>query len=199
AAGLRPNWLVLMVIALATIAGLAPAAARSSDTPAVAHEQIRPLLVKHCQGCHGTDQPEGDFSLEMLAADLASPSAREPWQAILHQLDAGAMPPVDQPRPPEQELAKLRQLIAGMLRDVELADRSIHGRVVLRRLNRMEYENTIRDLLRVQVKLKAQLPSDGSADGFDNAAAALHTSSFLLERYLDAADVALDRAIANRP
>ncbi|MCC2671911.1 MAG: hypothetical protein K0Q72_4382, partial [Armatimonadetes bacterium] len=73
------------------------------------------------------------------------------------------------------------------------------GRVVLRRLNRVEYENTVRDLLGVQVELQDLLPPDSAADGFDNVGAALHTSSFLLERYLEAADKALNLAITNGP
>ena len=72
------------------------------------------------------------------------------------------------------------------------------GRVVLRRLNRTEYQNSVRDLLGVQADLTQQLPQDGAANGFDNAGAALHTSSFLMERYLEAADTALNLAIVNR-
>ena len=73
------------------------------------------------------------------------------------------------------------------------------GRVALRRLNRVEYENTVRDLLGVQIDLKELLPPDPTASGFDNNAEALHTSSFLLERYLEAADTALAVAVANGP
>ena len=69
----------------------------------------------------------------------------------------------------------------------------------MRRLNRNEYENTVRDLLGVHVDLKDQLPADGMADGFDNVGSALHISSFLMEKYLEAADKALNRAIVNRP
>lgn len=68
-----------------------------------------------------------------------------------------------------------------------------------RRLNRAEYENTIRDLLGVSIELKEMLPPDTSAYGFDNVGEALHTSSFLMERYLEAADRALNVAIANGP
>src|SRR5262245_40300525 len=74
---------------------------------------------------------------------------------------------------------------------------SAAGRAVLRRLNRVEYENTVRDLFGLQVELKEQLPLDGSADGFDNVGEALHVSSFLMERYLEAAELALKVAIAN--
>ena len=74
-----------------------------------------------------------------------------------------------------------------------------HGRVVLRRLNRTEYENTVRDLLGIEVELKDLLPLDSSAEGFDNVGDALHISSFLMEKYLEAADKALNVAIANLP
>ena len=73
------------------------------------------------------------------------------------------------------------------------------GRVVLRRLNRTEYQNTVRDLLGIDVDLKELLPLDNSAGGFDNVGEALHISSFLMDRYLDAADKALNVAIANLP
>src|SRR5262249_16972552 len=79
------------------------------------------------------------------------------------------------------------------------ATRRAAGRVVLRRLNRAEYENTVRDLLGVEIDLKELLPLDTSAHGFDNVGAALHVSSFLMERYLAAADAALNVAIANDP
>ena len=73
------------------------------------------------------------------------------------------------------------------------------GRVVLRRLNRTEYQNTVRDLLGIDVDLKELLPLDSSAGGFDNVGEALHISSFQMERYLEAADKALNVAIANLP
>ncbi len=73
------------------------------------------------------------------------------------------------------------------------------GRTVLRRLNRTEYQNTIRDLLGINADLTELLPMDSSAGGFDNVGEALHTSSFLMDRYLDAADTALSVAIANLP
>ena len=70
---------------------------------------------------------------------------------------------------------------------------------MLRRLNRTEYQNTIRDLLGVEIDLINLLPLDSSGNGFDNVGDALHTSSFLMEKYLDAADAALNEAIVNKP
>jgi len=79
------------------------------------------------------------------------------------------------------------------------AEPTAGGRVPLRRLNRAEYENTVRDLLGVDIDLKEMLPPDTSGNGFDNNADALHTSSFLMDRYLEAADAALAVAVANLP
>jgi hypothetical protein len=117
---------------------------------------------------------------------------------VLKRVEAGEMPPKDKPRPPKQDVAALSAWISGKLLAAEAQQRAAQGRVVLRRLNRVEYENTVSDLLGVVVNLKEQLPQDGSADGFDNAGAALHTSAFLMEKYLQAADTALNLAIVNR-
>ena len=109
------------------------------------------------------------------------------------------MPPKGRSRPGEEEIRAFLDWLSPHIRKAEEKARSAQGRVVLRRLNRVEYENTVRDLLGISIKLKEQLPEDGSADGFDNAGAANHTSSFLMEKYLEAAEKALNKAIADRP
>jgi hypothetical protein len=158
-------------------------------------EQIRPFLVRHCRDCHGPEKPKGDFNLDRLTPVFSSEPNRERWQQILKRVKAGEMPPKSKPRPPEKDVQVLADWIGGRA----AGHRSTEGRVVLRRLNRVEYENTIRDLLGVPVDLKEALPLDTPANGFDNAAEALHVSSFLMERYLEAAEIALNVAIANRP
>lgn len=109
------------------------------------------------------------------------------------------MPPPSKPRPAADELRDVSSLIATRLAAAMGEQRARQGRVVLRRLNRGEYENTVRDLLLVNSSLQDMLPIDTASHGFDNVGDALHTSSFLLERYLEAADIALNQAIANRP
>src|SRR5262245_58214871 len=158
-------------------------------------DQVRPFLVRHCLGCHGGEKPKGDFRLDRLAPDFADRPTRERWLAVLKRVEAGEMPPKAKPRPPEKEVLALSNWIRGRSAGAD----NVPGRVVLRRLNRVEYENTVRDLLGVDVDLKDLLPADSSADGFDNVGEALHLSSFLMERYLEAADVALNVAIANGP
>ena len=188
----------LILIAL-TIAGMVHA----GDEPMVdardfdAH--IRPLLVSHCATCHSGEKPKGKLRLDRLSSDLADTATREHWAEVVDRLKSGEMPPEGKPRPTEKDLQAFLDSLAPRVAAAETAARAAQGRVVLRRLNRVEYENTMRDLLGINVKLKDQLPEDGSADGFDNAGAANHTSSFLMEKYLEAADKALDMAIANRP
>lgn len=105
------------------------------------------------------------------------------------------MPPKNKPRPSVDEQRLLASWVDGESARADLARRAKEGRVVVRRLNRIEYQNTVRDLLGIQANLIDQLPEEGTANGFDNAGAALHTSSFVMERYLKAAETALDLAI----
>jgi len=160
-------------------------------------EQVRPFLAKHCLECHGTEKPKGDLRLDLLAPDFAVKAGRDRWLSVLEQLAAGAMPPKKKERPPEGEVKAVADWIRARADGAETARRAAEGRVVLRRLNRVEYEHTIRDLLGIEVDLQELLPMDSSAAGFDNVAEALHTSSFLMEKYLEAADKALGVAIAN--
>ncbi len=162
-------------------------------------EQVRPLLARHCVACHRGDKPKGKLRLDNLMPDFGDAATREHWSAVVKRLQAGEMPPKEQPRPTAKEVQTLTDWLAPRVTAAEVAARAAQGRVVLRRLNRVEYENTVNDLLGIKVNLKEQLPQDGSADGFDNAGAAHHTSSFLMEKYLEAADSALNMAIANRP
>src|SRR4051794_26551883 len=137
-------------------------------------DQVRPFLVKHCQECHNEKKPKGDFRVDTLTADFDKLVSRDHWQTVLKKVKAGEMPPEGKPRPSADERRLLILWVDGESQRAELARRAREGRVVLRRLNRIEYQNTIRDLLGIQVNLIDQLPEDGSANGFDNAAAALH-------------------------
>ncbi len=171
---------------------LSAAAAKHYD------EAVRPFLARHCVDCHGPVKPKGGLRLDELAPDFDHQANRDQWLSVLKRVQAGEMPPKTKPRPPEKEVKALGDWVSAQV-PAARARRAAEGRVVLRRLNRNEYENTIRDLLGVEVDLKEQLPQDGAADGFDNVGAALHISSFLMEKYLEAADKALTLAIPNKP
>ncbi len=157
------------------------------------------FFENHCETCHSGDKPKGRFDITQLNTDFADTSNREHWQRVLEQLQSGDMPPENRPRPSEQDTNTAIAWIRRQVDAVELARRAKEGRVVLRRLNRAEYANTMRDLLGVEVDLSDLLPPDTSTNGFDNNAELLHTSSHLLRNYLDAADRVLDEAIASKP
>jgi len=188
----------LTLLGLVSVAAPPPNTGQAADAKQF-EDQFRPLLAHHCVDCHRGDTPKGNLRLDNLTMDFADAATRKRWSAVVERLQAEEMPPKEKPRPPEKEVRALIDWLAPRVAAADAAARAAQGRVVLRRLNRVEYENTVCDLLGIKVSLKEQLPQDGSADGFDNAGAALHTSSFLMEKYLEAADTALNMAIANRP
>ncbi len=162
------------------------------------NEQIRPFLVKHCVACHGPEKVKKNLRLDQLGDDFASRPNRDKWLHVLKRVKAGEMPTEERARPTEKEIQLLSDWITANVKAAD-AKRAAEGRVVLRRLNRIEYENSVRDLLGVPVHLKEEFPQDSAAEGFDNVGSALHVSSFLMEKYLEAADKALNLAISNRP
>src|SRR5436190_8862250 len=192
--------LTLLVVAVVAAPQATNAATNDQTTDAqIFEDQFRPLRARHCVDCHSGDKPKGNLRLDNLPPDFADAATRKHWSTVIERLQAGEMPPREKPRPPGKDVQALTDWLAPRVAAGDAAARAAQGRVVLRRLNRVEYENTVCDLLGIKVNLKEQLPQDGSADGFDNASAAHHTSSFLMEKYLDAADTALNMAIASRP
>ncbi|PAW80630.1 MAG: hypothetical protein B9S33_18080 [Pedosphaera sp. Tous-C6FEB] len=163
-------------------------AAAPLDVPSAA------FLKEHCLRCHGPEQAKGDLRLDQLSTDFAQPSTFERWREVVTRVQVGEMPPKKEPRPPAaQTQALVRQLSARL--EAASAQQRAEGRVVLRRLNRVEYENTVRDLFAVDVRVKEMLPEDAIAQGFDNVGAALNISPVLMERYLEAADAVITAAL----
>jgi hypothetical protein len=166
----------------------------AQETP---DEPLRTFFEGHCQKCHSGENPKGRFELASLSPDFAEKANYERWLGVLDHLEEGSMPPEDRPRPTSGELEAAMDWIRTRAAEAEKVRRAAEGRVVMRRLNRAEYANTVRDLLGVEVDLSDLLPPDTSTNGFDNNAENLRTSSYLLRSYLDAADRVLDEAIAN--
>ena len=115
-----------------------------------------------------------------------APKRPEVWERVVRKLGAGEMPPPGATRPTQAALETFR---GGLIADLDAAARlaPYAGRTVIRRLNRTEYANAVRDILAVEVPLAARLPPDGQAAGFDNIADALSMSPLLLEGYLKTA------------
>lgn len=182
---------------------LAPAVASAQDAKAEREHfdsKVRPILVAHCYSCHSKElaKPKGALLVDQLSPEMADGASRDAWQAVAKRVKAKEMPPKSKPALADKDAQTLLEWIDGAQKAAALR-RAAEGRVVLRRLNRAEYENTVRDLLGVYVELRDLLPIDSSANGFDNVADALHVSSFLMDKYLEAADKSLGIAIANLP
>ncbi len=162
-------------------------------------EPAKSFLTTHCQSCHAGTKPKGKFRIDSLLQDFDDKANRERWIAALEQVENGTMPPKEKPRPEAKEIQAFTKGIRDKMATAEAKRNAAQGRVAMRRLNRAEYLNTVRDLLGVDIDLKDLLPPDPTANGFDNAAEAQHVSSFLMEQYLEAADKVLDAAIVNGP
>lgn len=159
-----------------------------------------PFLAAHCAECHDAGTKSGGLDLTSLARQLEQPENFARWVKVYDRLEAGEMPPKDQPRPPAD---KLNAFLAELRQSLTAADRSrlaARGKTGLRRLTRAEYENTIRDLFEMPgIALAGELPADGSAHGFDKNCDASDISHVNVAKYLEAADHTLDYAIATRP
>jgi mono/diheme cytochrome c family protein len=190
-------WIAAIALSSSMLFGAETEAASGVEKPA--NDPARRLFTEHCQKCHSGPKHKGEFQIESLTEDYSDKKNRELWLAVLEQLKAGDMPPKEKARPPAHEVQTVIKWISERAGTAEIARRASEGRVVLRRLNRAEYANTVRDLLGVDVDLQDLLPPDTSTSGFDNSAEALHTSSYLLRSYLDAADRVLNEAIASKP
>ncbi len=193
---MRPVWTTLLLLELL----FASSSVRAVENPPVASDSgsinriVQPFLKEHCLRCHGSDESKGDLRLDQLDVDLSKPTTFDRWREIVARVQSGEMPPKKEPRPPATQVADFVKQLSARLDDAATKQRA-EGRVVLRRLNRVEYENTVRDLFDVNVSVKEMLPEDTISQGFDNVGAALNISPVLIERYLETADVVLNAAI----
>ena len=154
-------------------------------------DRFSAFLETNCTDCHGEWAQEGGLRLDTLSRDPADADARRTWIAAFDRLSAGEMPPPDDADLTDDDRAAALAVLAESIRTAEAAA----GRADLRRLNRVEYEYTLRDLLGLpHLEVADLLPPDAEAHGFDNVGEALRVSHVQLSRYLDAADAALHAA-----
>ena len=161
--------------------------------------EIRPILVKNCQRCHN---PEGDNRIEFLSAQEAGDlsSDRGLWRSVAMQLRNRTMPPAKAPQPSEEERFRVASWVDETLRETACDLGPYAGPVTVRRLNRAEYENTVRDLFGLYFEVAERFPVDGSGgEGFDNNGETLFMSPLLTERYLEVAQEILDQVIITPP
>jgi hypothetical protein len=159
---------------------------------------VQPLLGRHCLACHGGEEAEGKIDFSILSKESDRAEQAEILAKALVQVNLGAMPPEDEVQPSEREREELVAGLERLLEEISLRAPPDPGRVTMRRLNREEYNNTIRDLVGLDLRPADEFPLDDSRDGFDNNGDALSLPPLLLEKYLDAAERVLDKVIVRQ-
>ena len=160
------------------------------------------FLKNYCIQCHGPDKQKGDRRFDQLTGDFTQLAEAEAFQEILDQLNLGEMPPEGKPRPNPPDLKLLVAQLTESLARARAAATENSGKVVLRRLNREEYRNTIRDLFglkMVDFDPTTTFPPDDTIEGFDNVGEGLVTSDHLLRNYLYAARQVADKVVRPGP
>ena len=156
---------------------------------------VTSFLEQHCFECHDADVKKGGLDLTSLKFDLKDPQLFEKWVKVHDSVADGEMPPKKKPRPDAKLADTFLEALDSQLRDTSAAQTAAQGRTLVRRLNRIEYENTVRDLLHIDTPLAGLLPEDTPMHGFDTVAEGLRFSQLQIEKYLEAADAALDAAV----
>jgi mono/diheme cytochrome c family protein len=158
-------------------------------------KNVLPFLTKHCFACHGNGKKKGGISFDKYRDDESVLKDRATWDLVVEMIDKKKMPPKEKPQPSAPEAKQAAHSIQTVLASFDCTKSRNVGRVTLHRLNRAEYNNTIRDLVGVDFKPAADFPPDDVGYGFDNIGDVLTMSPILLERYLAAAEAILDQAI----
>jgi hypothetical protein len=153
------------------------------------------FMQKHCVSCHGKEKQKGDLVLHEFLDGQSLLKARKKWKGILNAVEQHEMPPDDEPQPTDEERRVFLESARAVFADADKNAKPDPGRVTLRRLNRVEYNNTIRDLMGIDVKPASDFPSDDVGHGFDNIGDVLSVSPILMERYLEAAASVANTAI----
>ena len=147
---------------------------------------VQPFLKSHCLACHNGQLKTANLNFDDYPDSKAAIGQTEIWEKVLDKLSAGKMPPPGRPAPGAREIEAVSGWIEGVLKRSGFP-RSDPGRVTARRLNRVEYNNTIRDLLGVHLRPADDFPTDDSGYGFDNIGDVLSLSPMLMEKYLASA------------
>lgn len=154
------------------------------------------FVTTYCLDCHSGADAEGGFDLDKLALSLDSSQHFNRWVSIHDRVSRGEMPPAGAEQPAQKARDGFLKMLSGDLHRVDSERQVQRGRVQYRRLNRFEYENSLRDLLSLpHLEVREMLPPDSTAHGFDNVGSALAVSYVQMSRYLDAATQALNEAI----
>jgi mono/diheme cytochrome c family protein len=170
-------------------------AAACSATLAADPTEVFAFVQKSCIGCHNTKVKSGNVDLKATQTPKTFEEDRETWEKVVEKLKTGQMPPPGSPRPPDATILNIAHWLESEFARQDRMVKPDAGRVNARRLNRADYNNTIRDLLGIDIRPADNFPADTAAYGFDNISDALNLSPELLEKYVDAAERAVRTAL----
>ncbi len=171
-----------------------PCLSLRAETPDY-QKTVAPFLAKNCFSCHNPKLKTANLSFDTNLTSKDLPV----WEKVLDRISTGKMPPPGLPAPPKAEVAAVTQWIETLLGHSPGASDFDPGRVTARRLNRAEYNNTVRDLLGVSLQPADEFPIDDSGYGFDNIGDVLSLSPMLMEKYINAARKLSNVAVFGEP
>ncbi len=186
-----------LAIGLLGAAAVAPGASAGDAALLSFTRDVQPVLDEYCYNCHGDGSTKGGVDLDDFKTD-ADIHNHPLWWRVMKNVRTGIMPPASEPRVPPAEMKQLMTWIKLQAFSLDPANPD-PGRITLRRLNRVEYRNTIRDLTGAEFDTLKEFPADDTGQGFDDLADVLTISPMLLERYLDAAQTIVSQAVPTQP
>lgn len=192
------GWIFVTLI-LGPFFGGGSSPARAEDPPADYKTLGKGFVEKYCSKCHDPDDPQAELVLTRFSDSDSILRERKIWMNVIKQVQSSSMPPKEEQLPSTSESEKFVEHIKAIFDHADRNAKPAAGRVTMRRLNRLEYKNTIRDLIGVDFDPTSDFPSDDIGYGFDNIGDVLSLPPVLMERYLDAAEGILARAITPDP
>ena len=160
------------------------------------HSTIQPILKAVCFDCHSGPEASANLALNHFADTKSIFKKRRTWETVIQRLEIGDMPPADAEPLSDQDRQRVIDWLRSAINDIECGLTPNPGSITIRRLNKLEYRNTVRDLLGVDYKPAASFPGDDVGYGFDNIGDVLSLPPLLMEKYLVAAEEISQRCIA---
>lgn len=197
--GVRSPQVAVSLVILNCVAALSSSVAVSSVSAAEIPTHVKAFVDNHCIECHDASTARAGFRVDLLGADFTAGNTAGLWNEVMHHINAGTMPPKKSARPDAKEAFAVASWVAEQLAETTRQAQGAGGRVPLRRLNRVEYANSVRDLFALEEnfarRIEKELPADGKVGGFDRGAAGLFMDEGQLAQYMTVADLILDEAI----
>ena len=186
------SYLAVLIPVVAWLTVSAPSQSPEQAREQAFQTQVKPFVVKYCQGCHNSKVKTAGIAVDVFANARDLVEHGGDWEQIVRKVRTGEMPPKGLPRANAADTGAFVSWVEGEL-DRAAAEKPDPGRVGIHRLNRAEYNNAVRDLLAVDFTPADDFPADDAGYGFDNIADVLSMPPVLTEKYMAAAAMAGER------